>query len=157
MPSENSATPWEQCVGLRGCCRVALDGQLTGSVWPVNTLGLGHSFFLKLFQLRPLGALAGRFRVPLTCHLPCVPFATSLLSGTARCSRLILYCPAPTLESAIFLQGVWFIYQRAALDVGAGCPCCPRGGTARLSELVYLKCLCAYSPKCTDIPLHYVL
>ena len=50
MPSEDSATPWEQCVGLRGCCRVALDGQLTGSVWPVNTLGLGHSFFLKLFQ-----------------------------------------------------------------------------------------------------------
>lgn len=32
---------------------MASDGQLTGSVWPVNTLGLGHSFFC-LFVLTVL-------------------------------------------------------------------------------------------------------
>ena len=53
--------------------------------------------WLKLFQLRPLGALSVGSCVPLTYHIVVVfiSLSMSLLSGTTKHFRIIMYVPCP--------------------------------------------------------------
>ena len=68
-------------------------------------------FVLKQFQLWPLGALLFDSCVLLTYPVTMLFFffwTTSLLSGTTRCSRFILYISYPSPRVRHFSKELWF-------------------------------------------------
>lgn len=72
------------------------------------------------------GRSSGWFYVPSTYPYHCF-WSISLLSGSTRCSRLILFIPYPSPIISHFSQELWFILLEMLfknMDLGIRCACC---------------------------------
>ena len=96
------------------------------SIWSLGTLSLGSCFLLT-------------YPHPREALLPFFFFCISELSGTVRCSRLILYIFCPSLRTSHFSKESWFLLWVKGIrnqDLVAKCACCYWGIVASRSSLL---------------------